>query len=89
MQLKPTIRRVLANSVPYGEGICTRGKHVWAVYNGKDEVIGVAATKKEARVVELKAMGVYGRPLPAWSMEHSTSKEARTLAHKLRPDEKL
>ena len=82
-----TIRKVPAASVPYGEDICTRGKHVWAVFRG-DVVIAVAATKKEARMEELKAMGVYGRPLPAWSMEHSTSKQARVLAHKLRSDEK-
>ena len=62
MQLKPTIRRVLASSVSFGEDICTRGKHVWAVYSQDEKLLAVAATKREARTEELKAMGVYGRP---------------------------
>ncbi len=87
MQLKPTIRKVPADSVRYGTDVSAGKLWVWAVYSAKDELLGIAATKKEARVLELKALGVYGRPLPLWSTEHSLTKEARTLAHKLKPGE--
>jgi hypothetical protein len=42
------IRKVPADSVPYGESICRRGHHVWAAYDGT-MLLGVYATAKEAR----------------------------------------
>jgi hypothetical protein len=42
------VRKVPANSVPYGESISINGKYVWAAYAG-DELIAVAATSSEAR----------------------------------------
>jgi len=69
MQLKPTIRKVLASTVPYGDSICTRGKHVWCAYDG-DILVCVGATAKEARMLYHRASlaGGYGRaptPLPS------------------------
>jgi hypothetical protein len=48
MQWEPTIKKVPADSVPFGTDICTRGNSVWAAYSG-DELVVVAATAKEAR----------------------------------------
>jgi hypothetical protein len=63
MQIKPTIRKVLASTVPYGDSICTRGKHVWAAYDG-DRLVCVGATSREARMLYRRACmnGGYGRP---------------------------
>lgn len=48
IRYKPTIRKVPADSVPYGESISRNGKHVWCAYDG-DVLIAVAATADEAR----------------------------------------
>ena len=48
MQYEPTIRKVDAASVPYGENICRRGRSVWAAYSG-NKLVAVGATKAEAR----------------------------------------
>jgi hypothetical protein len=45
---KPTIRKVPADSVPYGESISRNGRTVWAAYDGETLVV-VAATADEAR----------------------------------------
>lgn len=47
-QTMPTVRKVPADSVPYGTDICTRGNSVWAAYDG-DVVVAVAPTADEAR----------------------------------------
>ena len=44
----PNVRKVRADSVPFGTDICTRGNGVWAAYDG-DVLIAVAATADEAR----------------------------------------
>jgi len=48
VQIRPTIRKVSADSVLYGDAICTRGDHVWAAYDG-EKLIAVGATADEAR----------------------------------------
>ena len=48
MQLKPTVRKIPADSVPYGRDICTRGSHVWAAYSDP-VLVCIAATRKEVR----------------------------------------
>lgn len=45
---KPDVRKVPADSVPFGEDICRRGTSVWAGFDG-DKVICVEATAVEAR----------------------------------------
>jgi hypothetical protein len=45
---QPTVRKVPADSVPYGPNISTHGNYVWCAYEG-DEVIAVAPTAAEAR----------------------------------------
>ena len=62
MQIKPTVRKVLASTVPYGDAIFTRGEHVWAVCDG-DRLVCVAATSKEARELYRKVRlgNAYGR----------------------------
>jgi hypothetical protein len=54
MQWEPTIKKVPADSVPFGTDICTRGNSVWAAYSG-DELVVVAATAKEARAKYYRA----------------------------------
>lgn len=44
----PQVRKVRADSVPFGEDICRHGKHVWCAYDG-DVLIAVTATADEAR----------------------------------------
>lgn len=63
MQMKPTIRKVLASTVPYGDAICTRGKHVWAAYSD-GVLVCVGATSKQARMLyqRVSMHGAYGRP---------------------------
>jgi hypothetical protein len=85
MQLKPTIRKVLATSVPYGDAICTRGEHVWAAYSD-GVLVCVGATSKEARELYQRARlnGGYGRPpepMPNWIGGR------RDRPRPLRPDE--
>ena len=72
MQIKPRIVKQPADSVPFGENICTRGHSVWCAYDG-DRLVCVGATSKEAReryqVARLHSQGVYGKapaPLPGW-----------------------
>jgi hypothetical protein len=48
MQLKPTIRKQPADSVPYGPDISRRGGYVYCAYDG-ERLIAVAATAPEAR----------------------------------------
>jgi hypothetical protein len=45
---KPTIRKVPADGVPYGESISRNGRTVWAGYDG-ERLVCVAATAPEAR----------------------------------------
>lgn len=58
MQPNPTIRKRPADSVPYGENICTRGKHVYCAYDG-DRLVATAATAGEARRKYRKALTDY------------------------------
>ena len=58
MQLTPTIRKVPADSVPYGPDIATHGNHVWAAYDD-DRLVCVAATAPEARRKYRKALADY------------------------------
>ena len=44
-----TIRKVPADSVPYGPDICRVGKHVWAAYTLDGVLVAVGATRGEAR----------------------------------------
>ncbi len=47
-QRGPIVRKVPADSVPYGSDISVNGRTVWAAYNG-DRLIAVAPTAEEAR----------------------------------------
>ena len=44
----PTVRKVSADSVPYGDSITHNGRTVWAAYDGETLVV-VAASAAEAR----------------------------------------
>jgi hypothetical protein len=44
----PDVRKQAADSVPYGDMICTRGNSVWVAYDG-ETVIAVTAGAEEAR----------------------------------------
>jgi hypothetical protein len=44
----PTIRKIPADSVPYGESISANGRAVWAAYDG-ETLVAVAASAGEAR----------------------------------------
>ena len=44
----PMVRKVPADSVPYGESISRNGRTVWAAYIG-ERLVAVAATAEEAR----------------------------------------
>lgn len=46
----PTLRKVQADSVPYGDSISRNGQTVWAVYGADGVLVAVADTAKEARV---------------------------------------
>jgi hypothetical protein len=85
MQLKPTIRKVLASSVPHGDAICTRGNYVWQAFNG-DRWVCTAATAKEAREMYKRAAmcGTYGKAPTVFPSELECRRDA---PHKLRPDE--
>lgn len=48
MQLKPTIRKIPADSVLYGDVICTRGNYVRGAFDG-DLLVAVGATVGEAK----------------------------------------
>jgi len=45
----PTVRKVSADSVPYGSDISRNGRSVWAAYNAAGTLIAVAATSDEVR----------------------------------------
>jgi hypothetical protein len=45
---KPTVRKVGADSVPFGSSISHNGRTVWAAYNG-ETLVAVAAPADEAR----------------------------------------
>jgi hypothetical protein len=45
----PTVRKVPAGSVPYGDSISRNGSSVWAAFNDDGKLICVAATAGEAR----------------------------------------
>jgi YD repeat-containing protein len=45
----PVMRKVPADSVPYGESISNNGRTVWAAYDDSGRLIAVAATAGEAR----------------------------------------
>ena len=44
-----TVRKVPADSVPYGSSISTHGNYVWAAYADDGELIAIAPTAAEAR----------------------------------------
>ena len=48
MQLKPIIRKLAADTVPYGDAITTRGNYVWGAFDG-DELVAIGATVDEAK----------------------------------------
>lgn len=52
---KPTVRKVPADSVPYGESMSRNGKHVWTAYDG-ERLIVVGATSTEVRVKYREAL---------------------------------
>lgn len=56
----PTVRKVPADSVSYGESISLNGKTVWAAYDDAGRLIAVAATADEARH-QYKALTRKGR----------------------------
>src|SRR5690349_3382247 len=87
MQLKPTIRKQPADSVPYGMDISRDGRWVHVAYDG-DRRVAVAATAKEARERYHRARvgSAYGNPptpLPS-DLEGGTDRP-----HKLAPGEPL
>ena len=45
----PIVRKVRADSVPFGDSISINGRTVWAAYNPDGELVAVAATAKEVR----------------------------------------
>lgn len=47
-QYTPEVRKVRADSVPYGESISRNGRTVWAAYDG-ERLVAVGATAEEAR----------------------------------------
>lgn len=56
------VRKVPADSVPYGDCISTNGTHVWSAYDERGTLVCVAATAKEARRKYLKRKSMEGRP---------------------------
>lgn len=63
MQLKPTIRKQPADSVPYGTDIAQHGRWVYVAYDGARRVC-VGATAKEARkqYYRVRLGSAYGNP---------------------------
>jgi hypothetical protein len=51
----PTVRKVPADSVPFGSDISLNGRTVWIALDG-DRVIAVAATSAEVRVKYREAL---------------------------------
>jgi hypothetical protein len=85
VQWAPTIRKVPADSVPYGDAICTRGHHVWAAYDA-DRLVCVGATAKEARSKyrRIRRGTTVGRPPVTYPDELEGRKDK---PHRLRPGE--
>lgn len=83
MQRTVTIRKVPADSVPYGEDICTHGKRVWAVFEDS-KLVCVGATAKAAREAYKRRQPWYGRPPVALPSELDGR---RDKPHKLGPNE--
>jgi len=52
----PTIRKVPADSVPYGESISRNGRTVWAAFDDAEVLVAVAATAPEVRAKYREAM---------------------------------
>ena len=71
--------------MPYGRDVKPTGKRLWGVFRG-EQLIAIAATKREARTEELRALGYYGRPPATLPSELEGRQD---LPHKLRPGEKL
>jgi hypothetical protein len=47
---QPTVRKVPADRVPFGESISRNGRYVYAAYNpGTEQLVCIAATAPEAR----------------------------------------
>lgn len=87
MQIEPTIRKVKAGSVPYGDQITRRGNYVWAAYDA-DRLVCVGATAKEARSKyrRLRRGTTVGRPPVTYPDELEGRKDK---PHRLRPGEDL
>ena len=64
LPLKPdVIRKVPADSVPFGPETCTRGTHVWAAYvDAKLICIGATAKQARKRYYRVRLGDSYGRP---------------------------
>jgi hypothetical protein len=45
----PTVRKVPADSVPFGDSISINGETVWTAYDSRGTLIAVAATSAEVR----------------------------------------
>src|ERR1700722_17592674 len=84
MQMKPSIRKQPADSVPFGIDICTRGKHVWCAYSG-ETLVCVAATKKEAL---RKYQRARSGPLRPW-VSHEVNEGRQDRPHPLEPGEPI
>lgn len=57
------LKKVPADSVPYGSSVCRRGESVWAVYVD-GQLCAIGATAKEARRAYCRSYQghAYGRP---------------------------
>jgi hypothetical protein len=83
MEYTPTLKKVPAESVPYGDIICTCGTSVWAAYSG-NTLVAVGATKKEAQQKYQRTR--LGKPGPH---PYRTPDAHPNKPHKLRPGEAL
>ena len=45
----PIVRKVAADSVPFGDSISTNGATVWAAFNKEGTLVAVAATSAQVR----------------------------------------
>lgn len=48
-RVDPPVRKVPADSVPYGSDISLNGKHCWAIYDDSGQLVCVGATSAEVR----------------------------------------
>jgi len=67
-----TVKRVSADSVPYGPSIARRGNKVWAVHR-REKLLGVYSTAKEVKRVH--------HIWPAKSLEWKAMDSARYSPH--------